>query len=113
MASVRPRDTASPSPTPVVLSVLPSRWKGANILSLSDSGTPGPQSITRSSIRPLRALAITSGDRRSWLTSRQQGRPHPVSLSDRPGRSCRRGGPGALLVATRDAVGEEAGHCPG
>jgi hypothetical protein len=30
-----------------VLSVLPSRWKGVNILSLSASGTPGPQSITR------------------------------------------------------------------
>ena len=42
-------------------SVLPSRWKGANILSLSASGTPGPQSITRSSILPLRALAVTSG----------------------------------------------------
>jgi hypothetical protein len=44
-----------------VLSVLPSRWKGANILSLSASGTPGPQSITRSSILPPRALAVTSG----------------------------------------------------
>jgi hypothetical protein len=61
IASVRPRDTASPSPTPVVLSVSPSRWKGANILSLSASGTPGPQSMTRSSIRPLRALAVSSG----------------------------------------------------
>ena len=65
IASVRPRDTASPSPspspTPVALSVSPSRWKGANILSLSASGTPGPQSITRSSIRPLLALAVSSG----------------------------------------------------
>jgi hypothetical protein len=41
--------------------VSPSRWKGANILSLSASGTPGPQSITRSSIRPLLALAVSSG----------------------------------------------------
>jgi len=32
IASVRPRDNARPSPTPVV-SVSPSRWKGANIRS--------------------------------------------------------------------------------
>ena len=31
IASVRPRDRARPSPTPVVLSVSPSRWNGTNI----------------------------------------------------------------------------------
>ena len=50
-----------PGPTPVVLPVSLSRWNGANIVSLSASGTPGPQSITRASIRPLRARAVSSG----------------------------------------------------
>ena len=32
MASVSPRDSASPRPTPVVLSVSPSRWNGSEDL---------------------------------------------------------------------------------
>jgi hypothetical protein len=51
IASVRPRDTVSPSPIPVVLLVAPSRWKGRNARSRSAAGIPGPQSITRSSTR--------------------------------------------------------------
>ena len=50
-----------PSPTPVVVPVPPSRWKGTNIRSLSASGTPGPRSTTRSSPRSPRALAVSSG----------------------------------------------------
>ena len=61
IASVRPRDSASPSPTPVVLSVSPSRWNGTNIRSLSFSGMPGPRSTTRSSTRSPSALAVSSG----------------------------------------------------
>ena len=42
IASVRLRDTVSPSPTPAVVPVLSSRWNGRNIRSQSASGTPGP-----------------------------------------------------------------------
>ncbi len=61
MASVSPRDRASPRPTPVVLSVSPSRWNGTNIRSRWDRGMPGPRSTTRSSTRSSRALAASSG----------------------------------------------------
>src|SRR5262249_52199301 len=63
MASVSPRDSARPSPTPVVLSVSPSRWKGTNTRSRSGSGMPGPRSATPSSTRSPSALAVSSGGR--------------------------------------------------
>src|SRR5258707_9306169 len=61
IASVRPRESARPSPTPVVLSVSPNRWNGTKILSRSSSGMPGPRSTMRSSTRPASALAVSSG----------------------------------------------------
>ena len=51
MASDRPRDSASPRPTPVVLSVSPHRWKGVKTRSRSAGGMPGPRSMTLSSTR--------------------------------------------------------------
>ena len=61
MASVKPRASARPRPTPVVLSVSPSRWNGTNIRSRSFSGMPGPRSMTRSSTRSPSALAVSNG----------------------------------------------------
>src|SRR6202020_2140091 len=61
MASVRPRDRARPRPTPVVLSVSPSRWNGTNMRVQSAAGMPGPRSMTRSSTRSSRALAVSRG----------------------------------------------------
>src|SRR3954447_228643 len=51
IASVTPRATASPSPTPWPAGASPRRWNGANSRSRSASGTPGPWSVTRSSTR--------------------------------------------------------------
>ena len=61
IASVRPRARARPSPTPVVLSRSPSRWKGWKIRSRSSAATPGPRSMTRISTRPACALAASAG----------------------------------------------------
>src|SRR5690348_8894231 len=61
IASVSPRDRASPRPTPVVLSVSPSRWNAVNTASRSRAGIPGPRSITLSSTRPPSALAVSRG----------------------------------------------------
>src|SRR5664279_6582477 len=58
-----PRHSASPRPTPVVLSRSPSRWNGAKTRSRSASGIPGPRSTTRSWIRSPSALAAISGGR--------------------------------------------------
>src|SRR6202035_2905484 len=73
IASVSPRETASPSPTPVVLLVSPSRRKGMNARSLSASGMPGPQSITGSSPWSPRALAV------SWRGGPDRGVPERVA----------------------------------
>jgi len=48
-ACMSPRDSARPRPTPVVLSVSPSRWNGVNIRSRWSSEMPGPRSAIRSS----------------------------------------------------------------
>ena len=64
IASVSPRDRASPRPTPVVLSVSPRRWNGAKTRSSSAGGMPGPRSMTRSSTRSPRLLPATPGRRR-------------------------------------------------
>lgn len=42
IASARPLDTTSPSPTPVPSPGRPSRWKGMKARFLSASGMPGP-----------------------------------------------------------------------
>ena len=61
MASAKPRDSARPSPMPVVLSLSPSRWNGTNIRVRSASGMPGPRSMTSSSTRSPSELADSSG----------------------------------------------------
>ena len=67
MASARPRERARPSPTPVVLSVSPSRWNGTKIWSHCSVGTPGPRSTTRISTRRSCSLAVTAGGRSGGL----------------------------------------------
>jgi len=61
MASARPRDRASPRPTPVPLSWSPSRWNGRNTRWRSPGGMPGPWSITLISTEPACSLAVISG----------------------------------------------------
>lgn len=57
IASVKPRATAGPNPTPAPRGAPRRRWKGSKMCSFSASGTPGPQSTTRSSTRSCRLLA--------------------------------------------------------
>ena len=85
IASVRPRDSASPSPTPVVLSVSPSRWNGANTRSRSAGGTPGPRSTTRSSTRSPSALAVTTGGCAGGGTAARWPTRLATTRSSRPG----------------------------
>ena len=92
IASVSPRDRASPRPTPVVLSVSPSRWNAVKTASRSPAGIPGPRSTTRSSTRSPSALAVSrggvpAGAYRSALPTRlaitRSSRPGSASTSGR------------------------------
>ena len=60
IASVRPRDSARPRPTPGDLPVSPSCWNGRNAWSHWDRAMPGPRSTTSSSTRSPRAPAVTA-----------------------------------------------------
>src|SRR5664280_522542 len=85
IASTSPRDSASPSPTPVELSRSPSRWNGANTRSRFSAGMPGPRSATRNSTRDPSALAATrggrpGGEKRTALATRLA-----MTRSSRPG----------------------------
>ena len=71
IASARPRDRASPRPTPVSLSRSPSRWNGRKTRSRWVSGMPGPWSTTRSSTRSACSLAVTRGGRPAGLNRKR------------------------------------------
>ena len=61
MASTSPRDSASPRPIPVVLSVSPRRWKGRKTRSWSPGGMPGPRSMILISTRSPSRLLLRCG----------------------------------------------------
>ena len=58
MASIRPRATARPSPTPSPAGTSPSRWNGSKIASSASAGTPGPRSTTRRLTRGPDAVLV-------------------------------------------------------
>src|SRR4051794_24173205 len=114
MASTSPRDSASPRPTPTVLSRSPSRWNGRKIRSQSSRGTPGPTSTTRSSTRPPSELAVTVGgtsgglNRRALTTRLASARSSSAGSATTSGTSsgtrmatARAGGP---IVSTADGT---------
>ena len=84
MASTRPRDSASPRPIPVVLSVSPRRWKGRKTRSRSSGGMPGPRSMTRISTRSPRRLLVRCGGRLGRCVAQRVGGDvgeHPLEQS--------------------------------
>ncbi len=84
MASVSPRESARPSPMPVVLSVSPSRWNGTNTSSRWPSGIPGPRSTTRSSTASAQPAR---GDERALVGGRE-----PQGVGEQVGHARARAG---------------------
>jgi hypothetical protein len=143
IASVRPRDSASPSPTPPGdLLVSPSRWNGRNARPHSVRGMPGPRSTTLISTRSPWARAVSSGGvpggeyRKAQPAQRrlrggeraaqvmaergQQNHAHPVGFGDVAGRlGGRQGRPPAAQRGTesqeadRQRYGGHDGQCAG
>ena len=100
MASMKPRATASPSPTPPP-EVSSRRWKASNIRSRWSRATPGPWSTTRTVARPAWLAAwISTGDR-GGECSRALATTLATTRSSRPASATAVGRSSPISTTTR------------